>query len=151
MIDEIEKFFEGVEDHILSDFNESFYAVKVPIYDETSDLINRFLESTGLSTAYANHIIDKNEPKSFFSRSSGSEREVLSNVQITILMVISSRFNKGCFIGSIKDCENKIDFLTMKEKLLEICWHLNNNEVYMYSKEEDFKLTSKVENMKWRK
>lgn len=149
MINEIEEFFEGVEDHILSDFNESFYAVKIPTYDETSDLINKFLESTGLSTAYANHIIDKNEPKSFFSASSSSEKEVLSNVQIAILMVISFRFNKGSVIN--KDRENKIDFLTMKEKLLDICWHLNNNEIYIYSKEEDFKLTNKVESMKWRK
>lgn len=149
MLEEIQDFFKDVDDIDLIDFSTNFIIGEKPVHERTSTLIKKFLDLHGLNSIYADHIYNiKNRP--IFLRGGISGKSVLDKINSAITFIICQRFTTMAYEGKIADNENRIMFNDLKVKLLDIYWHLNQNEQYMHSKEGDEKELNEITSMEWK-
>lgn len=136
-------YFKDMDDKTVSEVVDSLvYAT--PITDrksKTSAVIEKFLSDNGLSVAYANYMIDYRNESRYFSRASMSEVDMIEKVRNALLNLSYNRYR-----ALVKKRETNFSFL--KKTVLEVFECLNNNENYIYGKEDDEKLVAKVEAMK---
>lgn len=137
-------YFKNMDDKTVSDVVDSF-VYHTPITDKrskTSKIIEKFLEDNGLVNAYTNYLSDyvKKENK-FFLHSSMSEVDMIEKVKNAMLNLAYNRFRN---LVTKRDT----NFKFLKKTVLEVFECLNNNENYIYGKENDEKLVKKVEAMK---
>jgi hypothetical protein len=136
-------YFKDMDDKIVVDVVDSF-VYGSPITDtksKTSAVIEKFLKDNGLEKAYMNYMIDARGETKFFLRATMSEVDMIEKVRNAMLNLSYNRFR-----AVVKKRETNFNFL--KKTVLEILECLNNNENYIYGKEDDEKLVAKVEAMK---
>lgn len=149
MLEEVEKFFKDVDNIRLVDFYTNFLSENKPIHEETRELVKKFLDDHGLNNAHTNMIYDlKNKP--MFFRCSSSERTVLNKIHFIISDIITQRFTNMVYDGKIIENENKLSFIFLKEELMNVYACLNSNGNYMFSFEEDMKMSKKIRETRWK-
>jgi len=161
-------FFKDVDDKILSDFVDVFnYRIKAT-YTETNDLLNKFLDENSIRESFINVLIDSKNSSNilqeltnicddkttqFFRRASTSDNEIIEHISTALFNVITQRFRKNKFETKKSNqatiSENNKNFNFIKNELLDVYNRLNENEHYLYGKDEDEKLIKKVETMKY--
>lgn len=87
-------YFESTDDlDVALVINSFVYENKSP-NTKISKLIEKFLADNGLTQAFINLSIDKANPDRLFSRSSGSESDMIEQVKIALLNLSFNRFLK---------------------------------------------------------
>lgn len=137
------EYFKNVDDKTIFEVIDSFVYF-TPITNrksKTSKIIEKFLEDNGLTNAYLNYVNDMTNKTKFFNKSSMSEADLIEKVRTAMLNLAYNRFR-----NLVTKRDTNFNFL--KKTVLEVFECLNNNEQYIYGKEEDTNLIAKVESMK---
>lgn len=96
----------------------------------TIKLLEKFLKDNDLETAYINECFDNNNPDRYFRKCTLSQIGMLNDVRTCLLSESYRRLVKNETI--LKSISKK--YLKLKNHILNVYYHLNNNEIYMESK-----------------
>lgn len=136
-------YFEKYDDKLVKDVSLSFIYDKGTNNEEVSKLCEKFLEDNGLTKAFINYQIDQkkvrnNEQFSFFA-SSGSEREMIEQVKISMLNMCFNRFSR--LIDSIKP--QKEEKLIEPEKI-KITYNDGDEDIHITHNYDGYTLCGNV-------
>lgn len=141
-------YFKDVDDKTTMDITHSFVFTNPTKNDKVSKLFMKFLKDNGLELTYVNYLSDLQDPNKMFLRSSLTEAHMIEQIKIAFLVM---SFNRNFNLNKEEQKEEsqlKKNFKFVKKKCFEILNYLNNNEIYIYSKEEDGELIKKIQKMK---
>jgi hypothetical protein len=139
-------YFKNMDDKTVSTVVDAIVYVN-PITDrksKASEVIEKFLKDNGLEKAFLNYMHDYRNESKYFQRASISEIDMIENIKRALLNLSYNRYR--ALID--KKSERATNFNFMKRTLLEIFECLNNNENYIYGKEDDAKIVAKIEALK---
>lgn len=139
-------YFKDIDDTTVSAVVDAMVYFN-PITDrksKASEVIEKFLKDNGLEQAFLNYTHDYRSESKYFNRASLSEIDMVEKVKNAFLNLSYNRYR--VLVNKKKEKTSNFNF--MKKRLLEIFECLNNNENYIYSKEDDAKMVAKIEAMK---
>lgn len=139
-------YFKDIDDATVSAVIDAIVYI-TPITNrksKASEVIEKFLKDNGLEKAFLNYIHDYRSESKYFNRASLSEIEMIENVKKAFLNLSYNRFR----VLVEKKKERATNFNFMKKTLLEIFRCLNDNENYIYGKEDDEKIVAHIESLK---
>lgn len=139
-------YFKDIDDKTVSAVVDAIVYVN-PITDRRSNastVIEKFLKDNGLEKAFLNYMHDYQNESKYFNRASLSEIDMIEKIKNALLNLSYNRYR--ALIA--KKNERATNFNFMKRTLLEIFECLNNNENYIYGKEDDEKIVEKIESLK---
>lgn len=94
---QIIEYFKDVDDKTIRDVIESFVYFKGSNNNAVGELIQKFLKDNGLTMAFVNYCMDmkrvQNAEQIMFYRSSGSERDMIENIKVSLLNLAYNRFS----------------------------------------------------------
>lgn len=141
-------YFRDVEDETILDITNSFTFTQPATNPKVSELVTKFLQDQKLEKVYVNYLSDLRGDSKFSRVSSHSDCALIEDIK-TALLVLS--FNRAFNSKNKKvtaESETKKNLKFLKSKCLEILRCLNDNENYIYGKEEDEALVEKIEKIK---
>lgn len=94
---QILEYFKDVDDNMIRDVIESFVYFKGSSNSAVGELTQKFLKENDLTMAFVNYCMDmkkiQNGEKIMFYRSSGSERDMIENIKVSLLNLAYNRFS----------------------------------------------------------
>jgi hypothetical protein len=139
-------YFKDIDDITVSTVVDAIVYMN-PITDrksKASEVIEKFLSDNGLADSFLKYMHDYRNESKYFLRASISDVDMIENVKRALLNLSYNRYR----LLMEKKKERATNFNFMKRTLLEIFECLNNNENYIYGKEDDKKMVAKIEAMK---
>lgn len=140
-------YFKEVDDKTIMDITNSFTFVNPTDNKKASDLIMQFLKDNGLEKAFVNYMSDYQNPQKLWLTSSPTESHMIEQIKTAFLVLCFNRNYRNNKVDKSEETKLKRNFKFVKNKCLEILNCLNNNENYIYGKDEDKKLVEKITKM----